>query len=120
MSAVCPPLTARLDAALDRVHQERTRVQREAPSALRSLRMAELWAREARLWQVLFAHSRVRVYWRAALVAEVHARECARRWLRDAAVHPRLALCYSGAGPDIADLDTAVEPAPIGYAGGGS
>jgi hypothetical protein len=114
------PLPVRLDAALDRVQGERTRVQREAPSALRSLRMAELWEREARLWQVLFAHSRVRVYWRAALVAELYARECARRWVRDAAAHPRITLRSAGAGPGVADIATVREPAPLGHLGGGS
>ncbi|MGH3804420.1 MAG: hypothetical protein ACRDTD_30635 [Pseudonocardiaceae bacterium] len=80
MSAVCPPLTVQLDAALDRLHRKRERLSREPGTVEVSLRLARLYQLEARLWSVLFERARVRLYWRAALAAEAHARDCARYW----------------------------------------
>ena len=73
-----------VDAALDQLQQRRQRILAEAPGAARSTRMAELYEHEARCWSVLFEHTGTRVYWRAALAAEVHARQSARHWRRRA------------------------------------
>jgi len=80
MSTVCPPITTQLDAALDRLHRQRERLTHEPATVERSLRLARLYQLEARLWSVLFERARVRLYWRAALAAEAHARDCARYW----------------------------------------
>ncbi|MDQ4039132.1 MAG: hypothetical protein M3313_12495, partial [Actinomycetota bacterium] len=85
MTATAPPITVGcVDAALDRLQQHRERILAEAPGPVRSTRMAELYEQEARCWSVLFEHTRTRVYWRAALAAEVHARQSARHWRRRA------------------------------------
>lgn len=80
MTTTSRPITVRIDAALDQVQRHRERLLAEAAGARRSAGIAELYEREARLWSALFDHSRIRVHWRAALVAEAYARQRARYW----------------------------------------
>ncbi|MDQ4037114.1 MAG: hypothetical protein M3313_01870 [Actinomycetota bacterium] len=90
MSATATPTAVgSVDAALDRLQQHRERILAEAPGAVRSTRMAELYEHEAGLWSVLFEHTGTRVYWRAALTAEVYARQSARHWRRRATAEAR-------------------------------
>jgi len=112
MSAISLPLTAGLDAALDEVQREQACVRRLSPSAARSHQMADLCAREARLWQVLFERTRSRVHWRAALAAELYARERARRWRRAATAQADAVL-------GVAQAATADKPSPNGHVVGG-
>lgn len=86
MTDTSVPIAMRIDAELDRVQRHRERLMAESQGAKRSTRMAVLYDREARLWSALFEHARLRVYWRAALAAEAHAHQLARRWRRRAAV----------------------------------
>jgi hypothetical protein len=74
-----------LDVALEELLHRRERIAREAPGVVRSLRLAESYKTEARLWSVHFERVRHRLSWRAALAAEAHARSWARHWLREAA-----------------------------------
>jgi len=79
-----PTTVGSVNAALDQLQQHRERILAEVPGAVRSTRMAALYEFEAGLWSVLFEHTDTRVYWRAALAAEVHARQLARHWRRRA------------------------------------
>ena len=83
MSLTNVPITVQIDAALDRVQQHRERTMADAHGSERCMRV------EARLWAVLFEHSRIRVYWRAALAAESHSRWLARHWRRRAEMEAR-------------------------------
>lgn len=74
-----------LDALLDQLQERREYAFVAAPSAHRAARLAELYEREARVWSLLFEHSRSRIYWRAALSAEAYARAHARSWRTQAA-----------------------------------
>jgi hypothetical protein len=84
MSATSTPVRMRIDTALEQVQRYRERVLAEQAGPQRSALVAELYEREVRLWSALFAHTRVRVHWRAALAAEAYARQCARSWRRAA------------------------------------
>lgn len=84
MSATSTPARVRIDAALEQVQRHRERALAETAGPRRSVLIAELYEREARLWSALFAHTRIRVHWRAALAAEAYARQCARSWRRAA------------------------------------
>lgn len=74
-----------IDEAVGRSRRELERVLREPACAARALRIAELYATEADAWSQLFELTTVRPVWRAALVAEVVARQQARRWSARAA-----------------------------------
>jgi len=90
MSApVTTPLTRRIDAALDRLQRDREHALVGLPGLERSLRMAALYELEARCWSTLFECTRTRVHWRAALAAEVRARQLARHWRRRAEMEAR-------------------------------
>jgi hypothetical protein len=84
MTATSIPVRVRIDAALEQVQRQRERALAETAGARRCVLVAELYEREARLWAALFEHTRVRVYWRAALAAEAYARQRARWWWRAA------------------------------------
>ncbi len=100
MSATSAPSTVHIDEALDQVQRHRERVLAEAPGVERSTRIAALYEREACLWSALFEFTRTRVYWRAALAAEIRARQLAWQWRRHAIAEaqglptfPRLGGC---------------------------
>ena len=85
MTATTTPTTVqRVDAALDQLQKDRERVLAAPAGAQRSACMAELYELEARCWSVLFELTRTRAHWRAALAAEVGARQLARHWRRRA------------------------------------
>lgn len=86
MTATSTPARVRIDAALEQVQRHRERALAETSGPRRCVLIAELYEREARLWSALFAHTRIRVHWRAALAAEAYARQCARSWRRAAEV----------------------------------
>lgn len=85
---VQPAITTDVDAALDEVLRRRERLWREPASMGRSARLAETYECEARLWSALFARARARVHWRAALAAEISARQWARYWRGRAGLSP--------------------------------
>lgn len=87
MSARQQTATA-VDAELEIVHRHRERLLRAEPSPARSQLLADLYDHEAWLWSQLFRLSKVRLAWRAALTAEIHARAAARGWRRRAAGEP--------------------------------
>lgn len=74
------PRTDQVDAALDEIHQVRTRVLTQTPTPARCLQLAALADAEAAWWEVLSESSRTRVHWRAALAAREHAQHTARLW----------------------------------------
>lgn len=80
MTAVEVPLRMRLDVALDELVREREWTLACGEGFEQAVRLAELYQLEARLWSSLFEHVRIRIYWRAALAAEAHARQCAAYW----------------------------------------
>ncbi len=84
MSAPCLANTVQLDAALEQLLRQREQAERAPAGRARSLRIARLYDIEARLWSVLFENAAVRLYWRAALIAEAHARGRAEHWRRRA------------------------------------
>lgn len=77
-------INSQIDVVLDEVRRFRDHAIAGVPSARRSVRMAELYQVEARLWSVLFERTHSRIYWRAALAAEAYARQCAISWRRQA------------------------------------
>lgn len=85
MNTPCLASTVQLDAALEQLIRQREQAERAAPGRARSLRIARLYDLEARLWSVLFENTGVRLYWRAALAAEAHARGRADHWRHRAA-----------------------------------
>lgn len=70
----------KIDDAVERSRRERERLLREPACPDRAIRIAELFAIEADAWSQLFELTTVRPVWRAALVAEVVARQQAYRW----------------------------------------
>lgn len=87
MTTVEAMSVAQLDAALDTIVREREWTLARATGLDRAVRLAELYQLEARLWSTLFEQVRTRLYWRAALGAEAHARRCAEYWRSIAAQH---------------------------------
>ncbi len=83
------PLTRRIDAGLDRLQRDREHILAGLPGLERSLRMVTLYELEARCWSTLFECTRTRVHWRAALAAEVGARQLAWHWRRRADMEAR-------------------------------
>ncbi len=83
--------SANVDVELELVHRHRERLLRAEPSPARSQLLADLYDHEAWLWSQLFRRAKVRLAWRAALTAEMHARAAARRWRRRAATENALA-----------------------------
>lgn len=80
MTAIETTCTVDLDAALDAIVREREWAIASMTGLDQAVRLAELYQVEARLWSTLFEHVRVRMYWRAALAAEAHARIRASHW----------------------------------------
>lgn len=83
------PMMRHVDAGLDRLQRDREHALAGLPGLERSLRMAVLYELEARCWSTLFECTRTRVHWRAALAAEVGARQLARHWRRRAEMEAR-------------------------------
>jgi hypothetical protein len=75
----------KLDETVERSRRELERLLREPACPARAIRISELYATEADAWSQLFELTTVRPVWRAALVAEVVARQEARRWRTRAA-----------------------------------
>lgn len=98
MTATSTPVRVRIDAALDQVQRQRERVLAGKAGPRRSALVAELYEREASLWSALFEHTRVRVHWRAALVAEAYARQRASSWWRAADAATPLGVGDDGLG----------------------
>lgn len=73
-------MAEQLDAALDELEERRGRVLADWSHPRRSEGLAALYELEAAVWAEVFEHTRVRLYWRAALAAEAYARHCARHW----------------------------------------
>ena len=74
-----------LDEALERVVRLRERLLAESEAPGRAERLALLFESEARAWSQVFELSSDRLVWRAALAAELVARQQARAWRRRAA-----------------------------------
>lgn len=68
------------EAALDRLTDKRNQLAATADDEATRLRVAELWDRTARWWNVLFHHSRHRLCWMAALGAYHDAQHNADMW----------------------------------------
>ncbi|QJY44802.1 hypothetical protein [Pseudonocardia broussonetiae] len=75
-----------LDEALERVIRLRERLLADPFAEARAERLALLFESEARAWSQLFELTRLRPVWRAALAAELLARQQAARWRERAAV----------------------------------
>ncbi|MDN5858803.1 MAG: hypothetical protein L0H84_09290 [Pseudonocardia sp.] len=89
MTAVHPPRTSTIEAELDELFRDREQLLRAEPSPVRSQLIADLFDQEAWLWSTLFETTRSRLTWRAALVAQAHARVSARSWRRLASAQIR-------------------------------
>jgi len=87
MTALASSMTDVLDALLNEIQQRRKRALAAAPSASRAACLVLTCEQEAWVWSRLFERSRSRIYWRAALSAEAHARACARSWRPLAEAH---------------------------------
>ena len=100
---VSPPQfdAVQLDSALEQLLRRREQSERAEPGPDRSMQIARLYDIEARLWSVTFESTGVRLYWRAALAAEAHARGQAERWRRQAATE---ASAIATSPVDAADL----------------
>lgn len=85
MTAVEATTANDLDAALDAIVREREWTLACTKGLDQAVRLAELYLVEARLWSTVFERVRIRLYWRAALAAEGHARIHARHWRNVAA-----------------------------------
>lgn len=97
MTAIHPPRTSTIEAELDELYRDRERLLRAPPSPTRSHLLADLFDHEAWLWSTLFETTRSRLMWRAALVAQAHARVSARSWRRHAAAQAPAASRRAGA-----------------------
>jgi hypothetical protein len=97
MTATHPPRTGTIEVELDKLYRDREQLLRAAPSPARSHLLADLFDHEAWLWSTLFETTRSRLMWRAALVAQAHARVSARSWRRHAATQVSTAPCRAGA-----------------------
>lgn len=80
MTAVEATAITELNVALDAIVREREWTLGCAKGLDQAVRLAELYQVEARLWSTVVERVRVRLYWRAALGAEAHARIHARYW----------------------------------------
>jgi hypothetical protein len=76
--------SAQLDSALDVLMRRREVLLRQMPSLGRAVGMADLYRLEAQVWASVYEHASDRLSWRAALAAEIHARECSSLWWRRA------------------------------------
>jgi hypothetical protein len=97
MTATHPPRTSTIEVELDQLYRDREQLLRATPSPARSHLLADLFDHEAWLWSTLFETTRSRLMWRAALVAQAHARVSARSWRRHAATQIATAPCRAGA-----------------------
>jgi hypothetical protein len=97
MTAMHPPRTSTIEVELDELYRDREQLLRATPSPARSHLLADLFDHEAWLWSTLFETTRSRLMWRAALVAQAHARVSARSWRRHAATQAPAALRRAGA-----------------------
>lgn len=75
-----------LDEALERVIRLREQLLADPLAEARAERLALLFESEARAWSQLFELTRLRPVWRAALAAELLARQQAAQWRERAAV----------------------------------
>lgn len=75
-----------LDEALERVVRLREQLLTDPFAEARAERLALLFESEARAWSQLYELTRLRPVWRAALAAELLARQQAARWRERAAV----------------------------------
>lgn len=75
-----------LDEALERVLRLREQLLADPFAEARAERLALLFESEARAWSQLFELTRLRPVWRAALAAELVARQQAARWRERAEV----------------------------------
>lgn len=75
-----------LDEALERVLRLREQLLADPFAEARAERLALLFESEARAWSQLFELTRLRPVWRAALAAELVARQQATQWRERAAV----------------------------------
>lgn len=75
-----------LDEALERVIRLREQLLADPYAECRAERLALLFESEARAWSQLFELTRLRPGWRAALAAELVARQQATRWRERAVV----------------------------------
>jgi hypothetical protein len=73
-----------IDEELDAIDRDRSRLLAGPPSPRRSECLARSFQREAEVWSFVFTHTGSRLYWRAALKAEVEARRAQRYWNRRA------------------------------------
>src|SRR5882757_3826319 len=83
-TTIKPDATAGLNDTLDALTRRREALLRQAPGMERAANMADLYRIEAALWASLYESATDRLLWRAALAAEVHARQCAATWWRRA------------------------------------
>lgn len=97
MTAIHPPRTSAIETELDQLYRDRERLLRATPSPARSHLLADVFDHEALLWSTLFETTRSRLMWRAALVAQAHARVSARSWRRHAATQVAAARYRAGA-----------------------
>ncbi len=120
MSAIATtPVVRGIDAALDQLQSDREYAMARFVGLERSVRMATLYELEARCWSTLFECTRMRVYWRAALAAEVGARRLARHWRRRAEMEAHGVLISAGLGGCV-EIREWVERWQAELAGGGS
>jgi hypothetical protein len=97
MTTIHPPRTGAIEAELDQLYRDREHLLRATPSPARSHLIADMFDQEAWLWSTLFETTRSRLMWRAALVAQAHARASARSWRRHAATQPVVTAHQVGA-----------------------
>jgi hypothetical protein len=86
-----------LDEALERVLRLREQLLADPFAVDRATRIALLFESEAQAWSQLFELTQLRLVWRAALVAEVAARQQAARWRERAAVERSSGRCRTAA-----------------------
>ena len=89
-------LSERIDAVLDQLQSGREYAMARLVGPERAVRMATLYELEARCWASLFECTRTRVYWRAALAAEVGAHRLARHWRRRAEMEAQGVVMSAG------------------------
>lgn len=97
MTTILPARTSTIEAELDELYRDRERLLRTETSPARSHLLADQFDHEAWLWAALFETTRSRLMWRAALVAQAHARVSARSWRRHAAAQAPGTLHRAGA-----------------------
>jgi hypothetical protein len=97
MTTMQRPSTGAIETELDELYRDREHLLRATPCPARSHLIADMFDQEAWLWSTLFETTRSRLMWRAALVAQAHARASARSWRRHAASQPIVSAHQVGA-----------------------